>query len=339
MKKVEKVSIGRYAFVLEEDAFKMTQNYIDELERYYSDKEGGSEIMEGIEERMAELFLEKCGAEGVVSISVVEHVISILGKPETIEGETAQDGSGKFQYDTKRKLYRDGSHKVLGGVCSGMAAYFNMDLSLMRILWVILFFCCSTIGFISVPWFGAWFVPVVYIILWIVLPQAKTIQQRCEMRGEKGNLDDIEKTIERGARVVEDRAKEIGRSDFWRVLGRVICIVIGMLFIIIGAAGLIAGAIAFFFGMEYWDVNVINTWFEWVSDYSTTLTTAIPIIWAKITIMLVYFLPFLGILYGGIQMTFGFKSPKWRPGLIIFILWLIAVIALCIFCSAGIFLM
>ncbi len=83
MKKVEKVSIGRYAFTLYEEAYYKASEYLDELSNYYSNREGGNEVMEGIEERMAELLLEKCGPGGIVSVEMISEVISILGRPES----------------------------------------------------------------------------------------------------------------------------------------------------------------------------------------------------------------------------------------------------------------
>jgi len=85
MKEVERFSLGGYAFTLEQDAASLVADYLGELEKYYDGREGGSEIMEGIEERMAELLLEKAGREGVCTREMIEAIIGILGKPEVIE--------------------------------------------------------------------------------------------------------------------------------------------------------------------------------------------------------------------------------------------------------------
>lgn len=96
MKQVEYVSIGGYVFSLEDSASRAAKEYLDQLEAFYSRKESGAEVMEGIEERMAELLLEKSGKGGVVTLAMVSDVISVLGRPETIEEETsdASDISG-----------------------------------------------------------------------------------------------------------------------------------------------------------------------------------------------------------------------------------------------------
>ena len=84
MKQIEQVSIGGYAFTLDQDALTLAENYLGELGRYYAGSEGGPEILEGIEERMAELLRERCGG-GIVGKSTVEAVIAIIGRPEELE--------------------------------------------------------------------------------------------------------------------------------------------------------------------------------------------------------------------------------------------------------------
>ncbi|MBO7249408.1 MAG: hypothetical protein J6U88_04955, partial [Bacteroidales bacterium] len=88
MKKVVKVSIGSIAFTLEEGAHSELELYLNSLETYYSQKEGGDEIVESIEERLAELLLERGYGEKVVTVDAVKEVMSILGRPEEIESES-----------------------------------------------------------------------------------------------------------------------------------------------------------------------------------------------------------------------------------------------------------
>ena len=159
MKEVERFSLGGYAFTLEQDAATLVGDYLGELENYYDGREGGSDIMEGIEERMAELLLEKAGRDGVCTREMIEQIIGILGKPEIIEaageeeipGQAGDDRKGtgddrkgagdderRSANGGKRKLYRDMNDKVVAGVCSGLAAYLNTDAALFRILFAAL---------------------------------------------------------------------------------------------------------------------------------------------------------------------------------------------------------
>ena len=87
MTEVEKVSIGGYAFTLEVEAYAMVKQYLDELNQFYSQREGGAEVMEGFEERMAELLYEKCADDGVATVAEVREIIAVLGKPSAIEAE------------------------------------------------------------------------------------------------------------------------------------------------------------------------------------------------------------------------------------------------------------
>ena len=129
MKQVEYISIGGYVFSLEDSASRAAKEYLDQLEAFYSRKESGAEVMEGIEERMAELLLEKSGKGGVVTLAMVNDVISVLGRPETIEEETsdapdaepaeASDRTSKNTNKTsarpRRRLYRDPANGKLAG--------------------------------------------------------------------------------------------------------------------------------------------------------------------------------------------------------------------------------
>ena len=90
MTEVQKVSIGGYAFTLEVEAYDIVKRYLDELEAHYSQREGGSEVMEGIEERMAELLYEKCGDDGVASVSHINEVIETLGAGKIDDATTGK---------------------------------------------------------------------------------------------------------------------------------------------------------------------------------------------------------------------------------------------------------
>ena len=77
-----------------------------------------------------------------------------------------------------KKLYLDVENRKLGGVCSGLAAYFDIDVTLIRIIFLALLLCGS---------FGFW----LYIIIWIVAPKALTPAQKCELRGIEANAENM----------------------------------------------------------------------------------------------------------------------------------------------------
>ena len=173
MKKVMNVGIGGSGFMIDEDAYYRLNDYLTRFKSGLDSGKESSEVMSDVEQRIAELFKEELRyKEEVVSLTLVEKVIKRLGFPEG--AERSRDFNFDRGYDTysrpKRVLYRDPDHKTIGGVCSGLAAYFDTDATLCRILFLVALIC-GTLGF--------W----VYVILWIAVPKARTAAEKLEMRG------------------------------------------------------------------------------------------------------------------------------------------------------------
>ena len=173
MKKVVTAGIGGRSFVIDEDAYYTLDQYLAKFRQKTGMGLQSGDVMEDLEERIAELFSEALGSrQEVVNIALVNRVISRLGMPD---GSSIEDDFGiktdySYRESRPRKLFRNPDDKMLGGVCSGLAHYLNVDTALIRVLFVVAIFM-GTIGF--------W----VYIILWIIAPMAYTATQKCEMRG------------------------------------------------------------------------------------------------------------------------------------------------------------
>lgn len=359
MKEIERVSLGGYAFTLESDAARLAEDYLGELEKYYDGRAGGGEILDGIEERMAELLMEKAGRDGVVSRPMIEEAIGILGRPEDIEAAEeeagaegnspagpANDGKGTSNDERRqRKLYRDLENKMVAGVCSGLAAYFKQDVALFRILFV-LFTVVFTFGFWhhGVGWRISMGAPTIYVILWICMPAAKTVRQRWEQRGEDGTLNSIQRSVEAGAKEFEEAVKSVGQSSAWSEFANIFGKLIGVVLLIVGFAGLFTGSLWGFgsgwLGNRHGDGflglgRLYDRGLTELHMYAPQAAHALAQPGVNILVALVCFLPFLGILYGALQLLFGFKPPKWHPGLVIFILWLLSVVALGILVATG----
>lgn len=359
MKEIERVSLGGYAFTLESDAARLAEDYLGELEKYYDGRAGGGEILDGIEERMAELLMEKAGRDGVVSRPMIEEAIGILGRPEDIEAAEeeagaagnspagpANDGKGTSNDERRqRKLYRDLENKMVAGVCSGLAAYFKQDVALFRILFV-LFTVVFTFGFWhhGVGWRISMGAPTIYVILWICMPAAKTVRQRWEQRGEDGTLNSIQRSVEAGAKEFEEAVKSVGQSSAWSEFANIFGKLIGVVLLIVGFAGLFTGSLWGFgsgwLGNRHGDgfLGLGRLYDQGLTElhmYAPQAAHALAQPGVNILVALVCFLPFLGILYGALQLLFGFKPPKWHPGLVIFILWLLSVVALGILVATG----
>ena len=178
MKKIININLSGRVVPIEDSAYEKLQEYIESLRRYFANEEGRDEIINDIESRIAELMSEKVrkGADSITDADVNE-IANSMGRPEDFEGEEikeqsyASSASTASQQSTqtqappkaKRGLYRDTSDKFIGGVCSGIAAYLNVDPAIVRILFAIITFGGFGLGFMA------------YIILWIVLP-AKDVE-------------------------------------------------------------------------------------------------------------------------------------------------------------------
>ena len=186
MKKVININFQGRVVPIEETAYELLKQYVESLRRYFANEEGRDEIINDIESRIAELFSErlKKGATCITDDDV-NAVIAGMGRPEDLEAEAADplaapNGSKKGQssqqsqqqsytYATNvgKRLYRNADDKIIGGVASGLANYFNIDPVIMRIIFAVLLFLGG--GFL------------LYIILWIVIP-AKSLRTNITKR-------------------------------------------------------------------------------------------------------------------------------------------------------------
>ena len=328
MKQVENVSIGGYAFSMETVAAQSARQYLDEIAVHYADE--GSEVLDGIEERMAELLNERTISSGVVTSADIEAVINVLGRPEAIDNDSPEPAAKEKK---KKRLYRDLENKKILGVCSGIAKYLDIQVPFVRLLFavpLVLFFFCGLYRYnnpFGYPY--AWYVLGLYLILALCIPAAKTVRQKWESKGEDGSLEGIRRSVSQAADDIEKSAGRIARSESWNGIGRFFQAAVGILLFIIGFSGLFAGGVILF-GYQIFGYDSIYAFIVEQISSQDWATMIMEVVWIKIVATAVYFLPFLGLLYAGIMLTFNLRSPKWHPGLIIFVLWLICIIALVI---------
>lgn len=190
MKKTLTVNLGGTVYHIDEDAYKLLDTYLSNLRIHFCREEGAEEIVHDMELRISELFTDRLrDGKQVITIEDVEEIIAQMGKPEDLGdeadggGETSKDGSTYSQTAKgPRRLFRDSDNKVLGGVASGLAAYFGWDPTWVRIIFLIL--GISLKGFV-----------IAYIIAWIVIPLARTVPEKLAMRGAKINVENIGRTV------------------------------------------------------------------------------------------------------------------------------------------------
>ena len=256
MTQTEQYSIGGYAFTLEKDAAEALGRYIRELESHYLPQEGGREIMDGIEERIAELLGERCRGR-VVAAADIQGVIEVIGRPERIEAEDPQAGNEAPK--GKKKLFRDLENKRLGGVCSGLASFFGMEVTWLRLGFAIL----TLITFFSGVEHGAWSlsIPILYCILWVAMPAARTAQDRWAMKGDSGTADEIKRNVQAGIHEMGDAAREMARSDFFKQFGRIFLVAVGIILLIGGTSGLASMSLLTFRGSQLFHIPS-NEWLQ-----------------------------------------------------------------------------
>jgi phage shock protein PspC (stress-responsive transcriptional regulator) len=176
MKRTIQINLAGTIFNIDDDAYELLRDYLNAVERQFMASVEGREVMHDLEMRMSELFTERLKPlRQVISTEDVREVLKVLGAPEDIGGHREGQPHYSQAYSNRyggprrsRRMYRDTTDKSIGGVCSGLAYYFNTDPLLLRILFVIGLF----MGF------GL----LLYIVLWIALPQAQTPEQISEMK-------------------------------------------------------------------------------------------------------------------------------------------------------------
>lgn len=206
MKKTTTVNINGIVFHIDEDAYDRLDAYLKNLRYHFKKEEGCDEIMSGIESRLSEMFREKKkGSDRVVSMEDVQDAISQLGEPAEISGDDEERVNPGSSANTEtepapKRLFRDPDNKYIGGVCGGLGAYFQIDPTWVRVLFLLTFFAYS---------FGL----ILYIILWIVIPKARTTADRLAMRGEKVNLSNIEKSIKEDLRDIKRNLENLSKKS------------------------------------------------------------------------------------------------------------------------------
>ncbi len=206
MKKTFNINVAGFPFIIDDDAYTLLDNYLQTIENAFAGNDETRELANDIESRVAELLLERTSTNSpIVTVADVEEVISRVGQPEEImeEDETISiktpGGDNAAKEDAKnaatpppyippvtpikKKLFRDPQNTMIGGVCSGLAWYLNMDPTIVRLLTVLITMVSMFSGAIA------------YLILMLVVPEAKTPLERMQMMGEEPTVKNIGKTV------------------------------------------------------------------------------------------------------------------------------------------------
>lgn len=319
MKTTENISLAGYAFTIETDAYEELGAYIDEIHNCFINDASADEITGDIEERIAELLSERCADGMVVNLTMVNDIKKRIGNPkelasEDVTAETTpedEDNRNDKKNWRNRRIYRNIDERILGGVCSGLGSYFNLDKVIFRVLFLIFFL----VGFSDE---GLFCIPMVlYICLWIAMPAARTVEQKCEMKGKPMNLHGFKSKDFDFNREV----KEVAQSPAGRTIKRAGSIFLGLMLLVCGLSGLLA--CIFIPSLPSIIDNQIALYNPDGFELTMMQLIADTTFWSLVLVSMV--LMFVGMLYGGIMLTLDLKSPTWKPGLVVFISWVLSI--------------
>jgi phage shock protein PspC (stress-responsive transcriptional regulator) len=208
MNKTVNINLAGIFFHIDEDAYAKLQHYLEAIKTSLTNTQGKEEIIADIEARIAELFNEKIqDKKQVIGNSEVEAVIATMGQPEDymLDDEIFEDEPSYAKSSTTGKqLFRDTENSYVGGVSSGLGHYLGIQAIWVRLLWFILTIASS----------GAFIL--IYIALWIFVPEAKTTADKLSMRGEEVNISNIERKIKEGFDDVAGKVRNANYDKYGR---------------------------------------------------------------------------------------------------------------------------
>ncbi|MEY3678811.1 MAG: hypothetical protein RI924_952 [Bacteroidota bacterium] len=295
MNKTIIININGIVFHIEENAYEVLIKYMNEVKQHFGNSTDSYEIVSDIENRLAEMFSEKLteAAKEVIVLADVEQVIGQMGKPSDFDYDTESSENGFSEQKTRRKLFRDTEDRIIGGVCSGIGQYFDIEARWIRVI---------TLLFILFGGSGLF----IYVILWIIMPKAVSRADKMAMKGEAPNLQNFKKNFEEE---IEGVKSNLGRSrgefqtffqklgsfieqlfqyigQFLRGMGKILLKVIGVFIVGIGLIVLFSMLVALLAVLGVWNgeelpgfpFNVVNPEDRYILYICAFLVIIIPLV-------------------------------------------------------------
>lgn len=323
MKKTTSISINNTLFHIEDDAFARLDSYLSSIRNHFHNNPEKEEILRDIEERIAEKFTES--KAGVITLKEVESIIDSMGTVEQFDTtQEKQTGEEKVQGEktgSARRLYRSTDDVVVAGVASGIAQYFAIDPVLVR-----------AIFFISIFFGGLGLL--IYVVLWFIVPEARSVSQKLAMRGDSTTLSNVSKII---AEKIESVNTPKNRSAFRRLLmlplkiiqgvGRFIQkvifpgirIIIGSIFSLAGFAGIVA--ITIFLGMALFNLSA-----DWVEPAFVQFLSG-PLFYITLaSFYIALLIPLIFIAFLGLRILLRKKTLTKAALISLFAIWFIGLV-------------
>ncbi|HSN50212.1 MAG TPA: PspC domain-containing protein, partial [Bacteroidales bacterium] len=334
MKKTIQINLGGRHFHMDEDAFQKLNHYLDSLKAHFAaEGETGKEILEDIEQRIAEL-LEKKITDGTqaVSLEYVNEVIAILGKIEDFEyaGAGAARDYENYGRRDNRRFFRDEENNYIGGVAAGLGAYFDIDPLWLRLAFIALIFLHG-LGIL------------VYVILWIVVPKARTTTEKLQMHGIPVTLSSIKDSVNAEYGRVKTGIHNINRSpaaertrnaveNLFRAIGLVFVAILKFIIGIIGVTFLMTGTIflalmvMFLLGFTH-VFGHFQMWdgfpFPFMSHFFLNPTHYTLLVIALVILVMI---PIIALIYGGIKILFNIRTRHNVLRASLLITWVVALV-------------
>lgn len=328
MNKTINIHLAQTLFALDEKAYHILKKYLENLELLFESTEGAKDILEDIEVRISELFSEiKKDESYVFSVDDIKGVIETLGHPEDLIDDDEQSKIKAPIYN--KKLFRDPDDRFLGGVAGGLSHYIGLESIWVRLILLILFF--SSIGSVVL----------VYILLWVLVPEAKTTADKLKMKGEPINVSTIKKKIKEELDQVGESVKDVDYeslgnqiknksktfSDFllntFHGFGKILTLFLGMLFLFISSLVLLGLLIGSLLGGLFTTVFIPNELFHF------WFFTDLPIQLIGIIGILIVGIPFVFLFSLGLNLLAHNKQIMGRTTRFILLsIWLFALIVL-----------
>jgi phage shock protein PspC (stress-responsive transcriptional regulator) len=322
MKETIKINLNQRLFDLDADAYEKLKQYLDSLRNIFQKTPNeADEILQDIEQRIAEILEEKLkSSKQVVTLSDIDEVILMMGTAEDFARDAEMNNDNEdYQQSSKsrsnaefdrqhRRLYRDIENNIIGGVCSGLASYFNIDPVWIRLAFIALLFF-EGLGFIA------------YIILWIAVPGARTTAQKLQMKGKAVTIENIQQSVKREFIKVKDNLNNFSKSesykrtqqaaaDTFKTIGNVLLVFFKVILIIVGVALAIAGValiigliVSLMAGGLFFDWNFqYQPWQEFLSPFTGSFSLF------GVALSLVILIPVAALLIGIGKLIFNVKS-------------------------------
>lgn len=250
MNKTVSIHLQGIPFIFEEGAYESLDSYLNALRKVLANEPGLEEIIQDVELRIVELVQQQLtGGKQVVEQKVIQEIITKIGQPKDFSNENITDAEPHKEQSSKRerRFFRDTEKALLGGVCAGAAAYFNIDIVVIRAIYLIAFLTFGVGGLL-------------YFILWIIIPSAKTSSEKLQMRGEAVNLENMKSELRTATNRIKKGASSLRNNgsvgEIFQKSARIFGISVGLFILLIGTILLITALIFLFIQPQFIPVEI-----------------------------------------------------------------------------------